>query len=351
MELKEKLDQLHNRVDGLKENIATEEATKNAFIMPFIQLLGYDIFNPTEVVPEFNADLGTKKNEKVDYAIIKDNLPILIIECKHWKEKLDGHHSQLHRYFTVTKSRFAILTNGIKYEFYTDLEKSNIMDSKPFLTVDLDDLRETTAKELAKFQKESFNIDTILSSANSLKYISGIKNEFKEQLESPSKELTKILVANTYEGMISSKKMLKFQELTKIALGSFISDAVTSKLTTALNNEVTIAEGEIEETSEPLSKVITTEEELEAFQIVKAILRQKVSSNKIHHRDTQSYFGILYENNNRKPICRLYLDGKQKRIGFFNNGDRKEVRVNIDTIDDIYQYTEELQSVLDIYLN
>ena len=153
MDLKTKLAELHNRVDNLKDNITTEEATKTAFIMPFIQILGYDIFNPIEVVPEFTADLGTKKGEKVDYAILKDGHPIIIIECKHWKENLNSHSSQLHRYFNVTKSRFAILTNGIKYEFYTDLEKSNIMDSKPFMEINLDELKEANIKQLVKFQK------------------------------------------------------------------------------------------------------------------------------------------------------------------------------------------------------
>ena len=121
MELKTKLEQLHQRVDNLKEQIQTEEATKNAFIMPFIQILGYDIFNPIEVIPEFVCDIGTKKGEKVDYMIMKDGEPILVIECKHWKENADAHNSQLHRYYHVSKARFGILTNGIIYNFYTDL--------------------------------------------------------------------------------------------------------------------------------------------------------------------------------------------------------------------------------------
>ena len=142
MELKTKLEQLHQRVDNLKEQIQTEEATKNAFIMPFIQILGYDIFNPIEVIPEFVCDIGTKKGEKVDYMIMKDGEPILVIECKHWKENADAHNSQLHRYYHVSKARFGILTNGIIYNFYTDLEKPNIMDEKPFLTINLDDLKD-----------------------------------------------------------------------------------------------------------------------------------------------------------------------------------------------------------------
>lgn len=113
MDFKDQIRQLGERTTKLKEQIATEEATKNAFIMPFIQALGYDVFNPIEVVPEYVADIGLKKGEKVDYAILKENQPILLIECKHWAQKLDIHDNQLVRYFHVTKAKFAILTNGI----------------------------------------------------------------------------------------------------------------------------------------------------------------------------------------------------------------------------------------------
>ena len=153
-DLKLKLQQLHERVDALKDQINTEEATKNAFVMPFIQILGYDIFNPTEVIPEHICDIGTKKGEKIDYVIKKDNEPILIIECKHWKEKVDAHNSQLHRYYHVSKSKFGVLTNGHIYNFYADLEKPNIMDEKPFFTLDLSNLKDSSLKILENFTKK-----------------------------------------------------------------------------------------------------------------------------------------------------------------------------------------------------
>lgn len=59
-------------------NIQTEEATKNALIMPFITALGYNVFNPTEVTPELHADVGLKKGEKVDYAILVDGKPAIL---------------------------------------------------------------------------------------------------------------------------------------------------------------------------------------------------------------------------------------------------------------------------------
>lgn len=123
MELSSQLKALADKIHQLKDKIETEESTKHAFVLPFINLLGYDTFNPTEVVPEFTADLGLKKGEKVDYAIFQHNEPILIIECKNWKENLTVHNSQLFRYFHVTKTRFALLTNGIHFQFFTDLDE------------------------------------------------------------------------------------------------------------------------------------------------------------------------------------------------------------------------------------
>ncbi|MCT4665655.1 MAG: type I restriction enzyme HsdR N-terminal domain-containing protein [Flavobacteriales bacterium] len=344
MELKQKLNNLHERVDNLKAQITTEEATKNAFVMPFLQILGYDIFNPIEVVPEFTADLGTKKGEKVDYAIMKDGQPIIIIECKHWKEKLDSHASQLHRYFNVTKSRFAILTNGVKYEFYTDLEKSNIMDSKPFLEINLDKLKDNNVKQLIKFQKENYNQNDILNSASSLKYIKALRVEFEKELESPSDELTKILVKRFFDGKLNSNRLENFKEYLASAIKSSINDTINNRLHKALSTQ---AEKE-EEISIEDSKINTTEEELEGFQIVKAILRQKISSNQIAHRDTQSYFGILFEDNNRKPICRLYVEGERKRIGLFDE-DKKEIKHDIDSIEDIYKFSELLLATTEMY--
>lgn len=122
---KEDLKFLSNRVSTLKESIGTEEATKTSLIMPFFQLLGYDVFNPTEFVPEFTADVGIKKGEKVDYAIILDSIPVMLVEAKSIKEKLTKHDSQLFRYFGTTTSRFGILTNGEEYKFFTDLDEPN----------------------------------------------------------------------------------------------------------------------------------------------------------------------------------------------------------------------------------
>lgn len=356
MELKTKLEQLHQRVDNLKEQIQTEEATKNAFIMPFIQILGYDIFNPIEVIPEFVCDIGTKKGEKVDYMIMKDGEPILVIECKHWKENADAHNSQLHRYYHVSKARFGILTNGIVYNFYTDLEKPNIMDEKPFLTINLDDLKDSSIKVLEKFTKTSYDLESILDSAESLKYIKAIRKEFEAEIDNPSDEFIKLLVNRFFDRPLTANRLSIFREYTKRALTSSINESINSRLKSALSineniHDTKTKENEvldsIDENSE--SKVVTTEDEIEGFQIVKAILREVISADRIAPRDTQSYFGVLLDDNNRKPLCRLHLNGGKKYIELFHNGKDAGEKVLINSLDDIYNYKAELQKTVDNY--
>ena len=205
--------QLAERVSKLKEQIATEEATKNAFIMPFIQMLGYDVFDPTEVIPEMDCDLIKKKGEKIDYAIMKDGEPIILIECKHWQQNLSLHDNQLQKYFVASKAKFGILTNGIIYRFYTDLVKENIMDSTPFLEINMETLRDSQIEELKKFHKSYFDIDNILSTANELKYIYELKKSVKEEFASPSPDFVRFFAKKAYEGIITQKILDQFTEI------------------------------------------------------------------------------------------------------------------------------------------
>lgn len=354
MDLKIKLEQLHQKVVGLKDQICTEEATKNAFVMPFIQILGYDIFNPTEVIPEHVCDIGTKKGEKVDYVIKNNNAPILIIECKHWKENADAHNSQLHRYYHVSKTRFGILTNGIVYNFYTDLEKPNIMDEKPFLTIDIEDLKDSSIKILESFTKTGYNLESILDSAEALKYIKAIRKEFEKEIENPSDEMTKLLVGRFFEKPLTANRMIAFKEYTKKALISSINESISFRLKSALSiNEQLEKQNEnnaedISETGE-IPKFSTTQEESEAFQIVKAILREKITSERIAPRDTQSYFGVLLDDNNRKPLCRFHFNTTNKYLELFHNGKDSGEKMQLSTLDEIYNYRTELHKTFENY--
>jgi hypothetical protein len=349
MELLSKLNILADKVDQLKDQIETEESTKHAFVLPFINMLGYDAFNPTEVVPEFTADHGLKKGEKVDYAIFQHGAPILIIECKHWNRDLNVHNSQLFRYFHVTKTRFALLTNGILYRFYTDLEDTNKIDEKPFLEFDITEIKESTAREIEKFHKSRFDIAKIVDNASNLKYTREVKNLISVELKEPSPEFVRLFASRTYSGRLTSNVLTDFKEIVGKAIASTISDRVSDRLNTALHKEEEVQKTE-DISDEPPSKIETTAEELEGYHIVVAILRRIIPKERIVYRDTQSYFGILFDNNNRKPLCRLHLNTANKCISTFE-ANKKEIKTPIDSIDEIYKFEDQLLATAENYLN
>ena len=176
MDLIDQLRDLSEKIPAIQDQLKTEEATKAALVLPFIAALGYDVFDPRDVVPEFTADIGTKQGERVDYAILSGGKPIMLIECKKCGVKLDSSNvSQLLRYFMVTDARFGVLTNGIVWRFYSDLEQTKMMDDKPFLEFNLLDIRELLVEELRKFSRSEFNIDNSLATAAELKYTQEIK--------------------------------------------------------------------------------------------------------------------------------------------------------------------------------
>lgn len=313
--------------------------------------LGYDVFNPLEVVPEYVCDIGTKKGEKIDYAIMKDGNPMILIECKHWEHVLNVHEGQLLRYFHVSKARFGILTNGIVYKFYTDLKDPNKMDEKPFFEINLCDIRDNQIDELKKFHKSYFDINNILSTASELQYTNQLKTQIREELSNPSEQLVKLFTKRVYSGLMMPKIVEQFTDLVKKSISSVISDIITERLKTAINKETDKSETTPPDTEKDSGKddgINTTLDEMEAFYIVKAILAQKIPVNRIVHRDTKSYFGILLDDNNRKPICRLFLDGNKKSLVTFGEG-KKEQKHQLESLDEIYRYAQELLDVVELY--
>jgi predicted type IV restriction endonuclease len=353
MDFIDQIKQLSDRIIKLKDNIQTEEATKNAFIMPFIQCIGYDVFNPLEVVPEYVTDIGTKKGEKIDYAIFKDNQPTILIECKHWAQNLSLHDGQLLRYFHVSKAKFGILTNGIVYRFYTDLVEANKMDEKPFFEFDLTDIKESQVEELKKFHKSYFEIEKIVNTASELKYTNEIKNILNEEFKNPSEAFVKFFVNQVYNGRATEKIILQFTELVKKSANQIISETITERLKNALNkenetNKVAKEAKERELSLEDDKKIETTVEELEAYFIVKSILRKNIDSTRVTYRDAQSYFSIFLDDNNRKPVCRLHFNTAKKYIGIFDV-DKKETKFEISNIDEIFKYATQLINTIEIY--
>ncbi|WP_230672013.1 type I restriction endonuclease [Rathayibacter sp. Leaf248] len=362
MEFTERLIALATKVTQQREIIQTEEATKNAFIMPFIStILGYDVFNPLEVVPEFIADVGVKKGEKIDYAIVHNGDVQMLIECKKSSEPLKIEHaSQLFRYFAVTNARIAILTNGEKYHFYTDLDAPNRMDSKPFLVLDLTDIDETLIPELKKLTKEVFDLDSIINAAGELKYIGEIKRELAAQFSAPTDEWVKFFTSRVYEGAFTQKVREQFTALVTKASKQFLNEQVNERLKTALGapnfprtetiaaEQAVTSQAVVEEELEEQSDIETTLEELEGYQIIRAIACSEVKVSRIAQRDAKTYFAVILDDNNRKPVARLHFNRKQKYLGTFD-AEKIETRHPISSLDEIYEYAQTIRETVRAY--
>lgn len=230
------------------------------------------------------------------------------------------------------------------------------MDEKPFLEFNVTDIKDNQIEELKKFHKSYFDIENIVNTASELKYMNELKSFIHTEFQNPTDGFVRHFAKQTYPGVLTAKLMEQFSALTKKSIQQYINDLITERLKSALkkenDDELKTAENEsvllAATTNE--SKVETTAEEMEAFMIVKTILRQKIAANRIAFRDAQSYFAILLDDNNRKTICRLYLNGGKKYFAFIDD-QKKEVKNEIATLDDVFTFAETLHKIVANYDN
>ena len=342
MEFSEKIEQLKERVLNLKDNVQTEEATKNALVMPFLNTLGYDVFNPLEVVPEFVADSRLKKDEKVDYAIMKDGKPIILLECKKVEnDKLDikKHAGQLFKYFTASKAKFIILTNGIVYKFFSDIEETNILDKDPYFTFNLLEYKENQLETLSEFCKENFDLEKAYSNAGDLKYIKQFEEVIENEYRTPSDDFVRYIISKSgvCDGRITDKVIEKHKSTTVEAFNLFMSKVMKTSLDFSLTAK--------QEEKSSKNEVVTTLEELEGYAIVKSILNDIIDISRVTYRDNASYFNVLLDDNIRKTVCRLYFNRSQKYIAFLVG--TKENKQPINSVNDIFGFAEQIKHKVD----
>lgn len=342
MDLSTRLIELEKRTAQHRELLLTEEAAKTALVMPFLQALGYDVFNPGEVIPEFTADVGIKKGEKVDYAVCIDGKVTMLIECKPSSIDLDlKHASQLFRYFSTTDARVAILTNGVVYQFYSDIEQPNKMDEKPFFIFSMDAIRRADPATLERFAKGQFDIEAIVREAGRLKLESQMRIEVEKEFAEPSDEFVRMMAARVQPGsrMTSSIKE-QFAPILAASIANLIRDRVNDRLTSALNVANPSSAGPPVEGSDDMSVmeegIITTEDEIAGFRIVQAIAARHVDPKRVVIRDSKSYCAILLDDNNRKTLARLHFNSPTTRhVGTFV--EKAETRHPVAAVTDIYK--------------
>jgi len=354
--VEEAVRRLATKVAELKDEISTEEATKNAFISPFIRVvLGYDIFDPREVIPEYVADVGRKRGEKVDYAIKSGEEFRFLIECKKIGSPLDlDHATQLVHYFNVTDTEFAILTNGEVYEFYTQLDAANRMDEKPFMTLDLGNIDARIFPHLEKCTRQNFDAETITQVAEHLKNVSEVKKELAANLKAPRDEWVRLLAGGVAPKRMTAQKLDYFREVVMTATREFLNDEASKRLRNAqdldegravpaplVDSRSPVPAAKVEELDASTRDVDTTDDEIQGLAIVRAIACRHVGIDRVVMRDQKSYCSILFDDNNRKPIARLHFNSKNYRIGLFDT-EKNEVLHPIDSVEGIYGFAAEI---------
>ena len=350
--------QVEKNVNGLVTHIQaysskcqTEEAAKHALVLPFLQfVLGWDIFNPLEVIPEFTADTGIKRGEKVDYAVMKKGKIAFIIECKMPGAKLESAHaSQLYRYFgTLLPCRIAILTDGVRYLFYTDTENPNVLDSAPFFSVDFTKPETIMIEELSQFTRETFDVDDVTRTATQLMHAENVKAYLVRQLDSPSDEFVKLLInASDANAKFSPKNADIMRSIVKKALENVVQSRVHQVLKTA--QIAGSQNGTISENGQAAGskEIVTTVEEWEGFYTVRTLLHDIVHPERVQFKDTVSYFNVLLDGNPRQQICRFYFNNPRKFLGLFS--EKGEVKKEIGGIADLYLHKRDFAAAVLMY--
>jgi len=334
-----------------------EEATKMALVIPFLRALGYDVFNPAEVMPEFSADLPlVKRGERVDYAILENNQPRILVEVKAYRTNLDdAERGQLQRYFHATNARIAILTNGHVFQFFADLDGVNKMDEKPFAEINLLNLRQAPLSQLKHVTKHKFNLDELLGIAEELKYIKGVKDEIRKELTAPSDWLVKEMAQRVHSARrIRAQILDSFRLIVSEAIQSYIADRINETLDKAIKTvEINEHDHQSHEQNATESKdpndIVTTQEEIEALYIARAICANLVDSDRIIEKDTKNYCNITLDGESRQSFLRLHFNFvRKKKITILDQSQPEVVPVTAPS--DLYQYKERIRKALKLKL-
>ena len=333
--------------------VQSEEATKLAMVNPFLrEVLGYDTTDLTQVQPEFTADVGIKQGEKVDYALIHDGDPVILIEAKLTGTPLDkSEPSQLFRYFaTLDSARFGIFTDGVKYLFFTDIDKPNVMDTRPFLTLDLADIKQESVEEVGRFVRTQFDPSEIRENADALKYVQGLRERIAQEFRDPSDDFVRLLMSSVYDGLKTQSAVDAFRIHTQKALKSFVEVNLRERLAAAFGKEA----GETEIPEVDKSETGLANEEVKAFFIIKALLHDVIDVDRLHLVERKDHCAVLVDGSTRKLVCKLSLRDRPHHIeliGFDDGGNRFRSRPRLQSIDDIYVHEPVLESKVRQILN
>jgi hypothetical protein len=313
---------LSNQLSERRAYVRTEEAVKQALILPFFSILGYDVHNPAEFIPEFRAG-WSKGSEKVDYGIQLSGKLAMLVEAKGLDETLTNYDAQLAKYFNSTPEvKFAIITNGIYYKFFTDLQEKNILDKSPFFEFDFENFNDHNILVLENFRKDVFSAEKLVSYAEDLVYLSKLKDIFKRELRDPSEAFIRFALdsARIVDGRITQAKLSRFEPLIKQSISSAILEIVGQSFQPQINTQVAQSD-QIALTTpfgfaqQETSEDVANEDELNAFNLTEKILYNVLpNSSELKYVKTKTYLSISYS---KTWFVRYTIHSRLKRAAYF----------------------------------
>ena len=345
MSFKEDVADLAKRAISAQAIAQTEEATKNAIVMPFLRVLGFDVFDPSQIVPEYVADIGLKRGEKIDYAVKIGGRLEYLVEAKSVSTNLrDTQYNQLFRYFHACDAKIGILTNGLQIWFFTDLDAPNKMDQRPFFKFDILDYDENDLRELGKFHRDQFSIENIRAAASSLKYLREATRYIEAQWANPDEDFVRLVAREFYGSKLTSGVVDSLKPIVRRAFDDLFRQRARERIDVAFDgtDQATLPAVDTDE-----NKLETTQEELQGFMIIRAIAAEVVPVSRVVLRDAQSYCAILFDDNNRKPIVRLHFNGKNKFVTLFSG--KEAVRRDVSAVEDIFKLRDAVLATVRLY--
>lgn len=297
--MKDRLLELSARIDYIKSKIKNEEATKQSLILPMLSILGYDIFNPDEVGPEVSCDI-TGKGDRIDYIIYKEGTPAILVECKDWKQNPEVHVNQLRKYFVASEAKFAIITNGIRYLFFSDHDKANIMDEKPFYSLNMLSLSDEDISFLRSISRDSFNTMQLACKSQDMIYRNAILKNLRKELHKPTKGFISLLTSDVFKGKLTAPVYDKFSGMVKECLELVLEEG--------FSKDEDLVKEDIKEAEESCNY---TEDEQKLIEIVMGWLR-KYETERFHiyvRRLADGYIRFCYHNE-WWNICRIKIRPK-----------------------------------------
>lgn len=320
-------------VNRVGQHCSTEETTKQALILPLLDILGFSPYDPTKVLAEFAADFpGVKSTERVDYALYCNGQPVMFIEAKTYTSNLTNHAPQLSRYFNSTLGvTIGVITNGREWRFFTDLINPNVMDEKPFLVVDFTKHKAEELTQLAEFKHDNFHVEKLRYFAEENQYIQQFKSVIKKCINEVDIDFVRYVAQQAnISRQLNTKFLENIQPFVKQAVEKAISDTVVKGLSAptiitaqpieqqpesleSLNLDTEIQISKPQDIIHPDNeRIITTIDEQDLHRIVSELF----PTHELTAKDTESYYSVLYQNKNNRWLFRYDVNRKRPTVQF-----------------------------------